>query len=216
MRTAAARGGRDRSPWLRTQMARSPRGKAELSPKALQAAAHRTPRVAESRPDALLRQRQVANSPARGIRDRVCDRAGGRSLPALAAAEEWLARPVDDMHLDAVGNGVEAQDRVGRPVDAGDAGVVEADAFIQRPTRRLEDRAFHLIDQAVRIDRLPAIDGGDDAHQPDSAGLAFDFDLGSDRTIGGEILVARKCKTVAASGRQPCGMQPAKTSCGGG
>src|SRR2546423_13871333 len=130
MRAAAARGGRDRSPWLRTQMARSPRGKAELSPKALQAAAHRTPRVAESRPDALLRQRQVANSPARGIRDRVCDRAGGRSLPALAAAEEWLARPVDGMTPHAVGNGVETQAPVGWPTGAGDVGVVLACPFM--------------------------------------------------------------------------------------
>src|SRR6202008_1329482 len=99
------------------------------------------------------------------------------ALPGFAAAEEGLPRPVDHVHLDTVGYGIETQDRVGRPVDAGDARVVEGHAFVERPARRLQDRAFRLVGDPVRVDRLPAVDRRDRAHEARPAGLAIDLRL---------------------------------------
>jgi len=103
--------------------------------------------------------------------DRVCNRRRGRTLPALAAAKERLSGPINDMHLDTVRDGIEAQNGVGRPIDAGDPRVVETHAFVKRPACRLEDCAFDLVDQTVGIDRLAAVDCGDRTHQPDAAGI---------------------------------------------
>ncbi len=121
--------------------------------------------------DALARQRQVAQPLSRGVGDGVCNRCRRRSLPGFAAAEERQAGPVDDVDLDAVRHRIETQDRIGLPVDAGDPGVVEGHAFVQRPAHRLHDRAFDLVDQPVRIDHLAAVDGRHRADQTRTAGL---------------------------------------------
>lgn len=47
--------------------------------------------------------------------------------------QEGLSRPIHDVHIDTVGDGVEAEDQIGRPVGAGLARVVEAGALVQRP-----------------------------------------------------------------------------------
>ena len=75
--------------------------------------------------------------------------------------QKRCAGPVENMDIQALGDGSEPQDWVGRPIDAGDAGVVEGHALVERPADRLDDAAFDLIDQPVGIDDLAAVDGGD-------------------------------------------------------
>ena len=43
--------------------------------------------------------------------------------------------------------------------------IVEGDGLVQRPAHRLQDRAFDLVDQPVRIDHLTAVDRRHRAHQ---------------------------------------------------
>lgn len=135
-------------------------------------------------------------------------------VPArLAATEKRHSWPIEDMHLDLVRHGVEAQDRIGLPVHAGDARVVERNALVQLPAHRLHDGGFDLVGDAIRIDHLAGIDGGDRADQARAAGLAVDFDLGRDGAINGEVLVAREGKAVAAVlGRLSAGL-PAEGLC---
>src|ERR1700710_3018534 len=61
--------------------------------------------------DTLSRQRQMPQSPAGGVGDRVRYGGRGRSLPGFAASEKGLAGTVDDMHIDTLGDRVETQDR---------------------------------------------------------------------------------------------------------
>src|SRR5436190_1060468 len=89
-------------------------------------------------------------------------------------------------------NSSSARDRIGLPVDAGDPGIVEGHALIQRPAHRLHDRALDLVGQAIRIDDLTAVDRGDRPDQMRAPGLAIDFHFGRNRAISREILVTRK------------------------
>jgi long-chain acyl-CoA synthetase len=160
--------------------------------------------------DPFSRQRQIAQAFAGGIRNRICDRGCGRPLPGFAAAEERLAGAIDDVDLDAVGHRVEAQDRIGLPVDAGDPGVIETNAFIQRPAHRLHDRAFDLVDQPIRIDYLTAVDGGDRTHQTRPPGLPVHFHFGGNGAVGREILVARKGEPKTAVLRRFLALPPSE------
>jgi hypothetical protein len=54
---------------------------------------------------------------------------------------------------------------------------VEADLFAGRPAERLDDRAFDLIANAVRIDRLAAIDRRNRTRDRDTPAPPLDFDL---------------------------------------
>ena len=109
------------------------------------------------------------------------------------------------------GHRIETQDRIGLPVDAGDPGIVEGNAFIQGPAHRLHDRAFDLVDQPVRIDHLPAVDRRHRADQAWTAGLAIYLNLGSNGAIGRQILVTRKGKAEAAILRRFLAGSPPKT-----
>ena len=53
------------------------------------------------------RQRQIAQALSCRIGDGIGDRGGG-PLPSLASAEEWQARPIDDVDLDAVWHAMES------------------------------------------------------------------------------------------------------------
>src|SRR5438874_12307018 len=83
-------------------------------------------------------ERQLANAHAGRVRQRIGERAGGWALRGFAGAEEGLAGPVDDVHFQALRRMREAQDRVARPVAAGDARVVEGRGFEARPADRLQ------------------------------------------------------------------------------
>ena len=93
----------------------------------------------------------------------------------LAGAEERLARPVDDVHLDGGRHRGETQDRIGAPVEAGAMRV--ASKVTARRAVQLSDwmiAALDLVADAVRIDGLAAVDRGDHARQIRRAGVAID------------------------------------------
>src|SRR5205823_3574763 len=102
---------------------------------------------------------------------------------------EGLTQPVDDMDLDTIGNFRETQHRIARPVGAGDAGLVEADGFVQRPARRLHDAALDLVADSVWVDRLPAVDRTDRTLEPRPSRFAIDLDLDREREIRALVLV---------------------------
>src|SRR5689334_9851873 len=114
------------------------------------------------------------------------------------------------MRLHAVRHGVEAQDRIGRPVDARNARVVEGDALIQGPAHGLQDAAFDLVADTVRIDDLAGIDRGDGAHHARAPRFALYFDFAREGAIGGEVLVAREREAAPAPLRQARRCLPAE------
>ena len=124
----------------------------------------------------------------------------------LADAERRLVgHRVDqlDRHL---GHLAEAQHRVALPVARADPGGVEPHAFLQGPAGRLDDAALELVDRAVRVDDEAGIGGAPDAQQADGF---VDLDLGDDRGIGGEVLVAGEADAAAAPGAGRCSRLPA-------
>src|SRR6185369_3402696 len=151
--------------------------------------------------DTARGERQLAQAHAGGARHRIGHRGGGRTLTGLAGAEEFLARAIDHVHLDALRQSGEADRREARPVAAQDGLAVEAHRLVQRPARRLHNGAFGLIADAVRVDGLAGVDGGDDAAELDRAGLVLDFGLAREGAIGGEVLVARKGEAATAPAR---------------
>src|SRR5437899_4271388 len=142
-------------------------------------------------------ERQLAHAHAGRMRQRIGERASSGALRGFAGAQKRLAGPVDDVHLEALRRVREAQDRVARPVAAGDARIVEGRGFEARPADRLQDAALDLVLDAVGIDRLAAVDRGDDAQHAHVRSLALDLNFHRDRRIGGVVLVARV--TEAAS-----------------
>ena len=100
-----------------------------------------------------------------------------RGPASLRRRRATLVRPVDQLHRDLrhVRHG---QDRIARPVARLDAVLVEPHLLVQRPARRLDDAAFDLVLQPVRIDDQPGIGRGPDARHRDLAARAIDLDLG--------------------------------------
>ena len=131
-------------------------------------------------------------------------------MAGLAAAEEWLTGPVQDVNVDDVGNRIEPEDGIGLPIDAGDPCIVERNGFVQCPAHRLQDCAFDLVDQAVWIDDLAAIHRRHRTHQTRLPGLAVYFHLAGNSAISGEILVASKSKAVSAIARRLLSFLPAE------
>src|SRR5205823_15114579 len=84
-------------------------------------------------------------------------------------------------------------------VGAGDAGLVEADGFIQRPARRLQDAALDLVADSIRIHRLSAVDRADRALEPRPPRFAVHLDLDREREIRGQILVPGEREAAPAA-----------------
>src|SRR5262249_47412898 len=82
-----------------------------------------------------------------------------------------LAGAVDDVDVDPLGDAGEAHDRVARPVAAGDAGSVEAYGLVQRPARRLNDPAFDLVADAIRVHGFAAVGRRHGAEQTHASAL---------------------------------------------
>src|SRR5438067_6004585 len=148
-------------------------------------------------PDALRGNRQFPHANPSRVADRIGDCCGGRTLGRLASTEERLAGAVDDMHLYAVRHATKAKDRIGTPVLAGDASVIESVRLVQGPARRLHNAALDLVADAVRIHRLPAIDRRHRAYDPNPPGISVDRDLCCYRRIGPKVLVASEGETAA-------------------
>src|SRR5438128_1303962 len=83
--------------------------------------------------------------------DGVADRARGRADGALAGAERRMLARVHQLALD-LWDLAETEHRIAVPVARAHAIAAEPDLLLQRKTHRLDDTAFELILQAVRID----------------------------------------------------------------
>ena len=142
----------------------------------------------QGRFDAFARERQIAKSVPRGSGERIGERRCGGALGRFSAPQKRLPRPVKNMDSHAVRDRIETKDRVGGPIDAGDARVVEGYAFVKGPADRLDDAAFDLVDQSVGIDRLPRIDGSDRTQDAGAAGIARHLHFHGNCAIGCEFL----------------------------
>src|SRR5450755_350607 len=120
----------------------------------------------------------------------------GRTLPALSGSEIGLTRPINDVHLDAAENLFEPQNRIACPIAAFNPHAVEGDLLEQGPTRGLHNRAFDLVFDAVRIDRLPAVVSRYRAAQTNAARISVDLEIERNRHIGGQVFVLSECKTA--------------------
>src|SRR6266508_3350104 len=160
--------------------------------------------------DALAGEWQFPQVRAGRVGNRIGERRSGRSLRGLAGAQEWLLRPVDKMDLDTVRQVGKAHDRVGAPIPAGNLRSVERHLFVQGPACGLHDAALDLIANAIGIDDLTAVVGGDEPDRPHAAAFALDLDLDCNCRIGGEILVACKAEAAAAVLRRPLAWPPAE------
>src|SRR5262249_6835732 len=98
--------------------------------------------------------------------------------PAPAGGRSGRFRKYEAARLGRLGD---VEDRVGRPVGAGDPGAVEGDLLRQGAARALDDVAFDAAPEPVRVDDQPAIMGHGELARPDLAAAAVDFDLGDDR-----------------------------------
>src|SRR3954451_15876019 len=94
---------------------------------------------------------------AERIEHRVGDRRRHRAMRGFAGANRIHLRPLDQLDLN-IRYLAEAKDRVFRPVGAGDALPVEADAFLQDPAGGLDRAAFDLVDDAIGVDGFADID----------------------------------------------------------
>src|SRR5439155_17718077 len=138
----------------------------------------------------------MAHTYAERIEHRVGNRRRHGAMGGFAGANRIHLRPLDqlDLYLRYL---AEAKDRVFRPIGAGDALPVEADAFLQCPTRGLDGAAFDLVDDAIGIDGFTNIDG--QGQLPD-LNIRGALDLGDHGTIGAGVLVTGKADAVANAG----------------
>src|SRR3981081_4410786 len=67
---------------------------------------------------------------------------------ASRVSKEGLGRTIDDVDLDGRRNGIEADDRIGAPVEAAAVRRVEGDGFMDRPAPQLETTTPHLCAEA--------------------------------------------------------------------
>src|SRR2546430_8686224 len=111
-----------------------------------------------SHPDGSLYPRSCERQLADALAGGACHRVGNRCcrwpLTGLAGAKEWLTRTIDHMDVHTLEQAVEPQDRIGAPITALDAGLVEAHCLVQGPARRLHDATLDLVFDAVGVDGL--------------------------------------------------------------
>src|SRR5262245_38956865 len=138
------------------------------------------------------------------VKHRVRD--GGRNDRGrgLARTPRLFVWPVNELHHD-VGHLREREDRIARPVEAGDLRAVELQLLYQRPAHGLDHIALDLALQAVGVDDLAAVVGDVELGDGDTASRAVDFDLGDRTNIGTHQLVLRVADAASlydvASGR---------------
>ena len=152
---------------------------------------------------------RLSRSPVAGM-DRVGDGGRGGAGGGLAGAEEGLAPGIDQHGLE-FRHVVEAEDRVGIPVAAGDAAAIEGHRLVQGPARRLDHPALELGGEPGAVDDLPRVGRDGAALQPDLRRVGH-RDLDRHRRIGRDVLVARErdpapapLRTVRAAGVEALG-----------
>ena len=138
--------------------------------------------------DARRRKGRPAQPCARCVEDRVSDRGRHRRGRGFADAQRTLMTAIDqgDVEFRDVRK---REDRIARPIRAGDAGSIEGHFLEQRPAQRLQDAALDLRSHRVRIDHQTAIVGARHLENADGAGGLFDLGVHAHRHIGLRLLV---------------------------
>src|SRR5436190_15129169 len=103
-------------------------------------------------------ERQLPDALPGGTCYRVGNRGCRGPLTGLTRSEEGLARPIDHMDVHPLEQVIEPQDRIGAPIPAFDARLVEADRLMEGPARGLHDATFDLISDPVGVDSLTTVD----------------------------------------------------------
>src|SRR4051794_35178116 len=111
----------------------------------------------------------------------------------LASADRIDLRTLDYLDLH-VGHLTKSQNRIVSPAFASDALVVEADALLQNPTRRLNGAALDLVNHAVGIDGFADVDR---KCHPLHLYVFRALDFRNSGAIGPCVLVARKTDAMA-------------------
>src|SRR4029078_3096052 len=107
--------------------------------------------------EAIAREWKMAHPRAERIEYRVGNGCRDGAMGSFTGADRVRLRALDyfDFYVLHV---AEAKDGVFGPIGAGDALPVDADAFLQDPTRGLDGAACDLVDDAVGIDGFTDID----------------------------------------------------------
>ena len=79
----------------------------------------------------------MAKSLSRRVGDCIRECRSGGALAGFSGAQERLTRAIYDMDVNHLGYGAKAQNRIRRPVKAGDPMSVKCNLLVQRPTDRL-------------------------------------------------------------------------------
>src|SRR5579875_1163073 len=142
---------------------------------------------------------------ADGIEDGIGNRGRNHRRRGLAGSPRLLPRAVDqvDLHL---GNFREGEDRVTRPIEAGDVRAIERHLLFQRAADGHQHIALDLVAQPVGVDDLPAIMRDIKPADADLAAAAVDFDIGNRADIRAHELVFDIGKP--APGGDFCGSLP--------
>src|SRR6476661_9391613 len=128
------------------------------------------------------------------MRNGIADRRSGWPASDFAGPERNLVLGVDQFDVD-FRHFAELEDRVGFPVERGDA-IVETDLFLQHPACPLYDPAFELVDHAVRIDYQAGVSRTPHVMQGD---CLVDRKLYDHSGVGGAVLVAREANAAATA-----------------
>src|SRR5690349_21863390 len=122
------------------------------------------------------------------VEDRVGDRRRHDRCGRLTSAPRLLLRPIDQIDCD-FGYVRERQNRICTPIEARHGRAVELQVFDKRSADRLDDVAFDLVAQAIRIDDLAAIMRDMEFLHRDLAGGSIDLDIGDRAYVGAHELV---------------------------
>src|SRR5262249_56830061 len=112
-------------------------------------------------------------------------------------AERALVRTVDQLDLD-LRRFRHGEDRIAGPVARQNPLLVETHLLLQRPAHRLDDAAFDLAGEPIRIDDQPGIDRRNGVRHAHHAAAAVDLDLRHHGYVASQVLVLGKADAAAA------------------
>src|SRR4029079_16099465 len=153
--------------------------------------------LSQRRLDPRRVERKIADTFASGVGEGIGNGGDRGALGAFTGAQRALVRAVDQLDLD-LWHLRHGQDRIARPVARQDPAFVETHLLLQRPAHRLDDAAFDLAREPIRVDDQAGINRGPRLWHTDQAGGTVNHDLRHHRDIAGEILVFGKADAAAA------------------
>src|ERR1700704_3425270 len=142
-------------------------------------------------------ERKIADALAGRIGESIGNGSDRRTLRAFTGAQGALVRAIDQLDLD-LRRLRHGEDRIARPVTREDAVLVEAHLLLQGPAHRLDNAAFDLAREPIRIDDQAGIDGGPVRRHAKQAGGTVDCDLRHHGDVAGEVLVLGEADAAPA------------------